>query len=368
MLIDSKVTPLNSLANIDTIVFPSQLIEFVALKASIPALGLWVLLCSQKLTSQETKNNFCQKYQLSTAAFDKTMSKLESLNLAWQAQTVGVDDWHVANLPKNIAEQAESFLGQIESLFTTEQTNATQASANNVQPTQFHSSQTDSNQLSPNRLSPNQTNQTPSAHFIDFDSSTSNNYQMTNEPKESWDSLELPLDFFDIAATKIPKELVQQYWDSFIAANDNKGEVVPERKLLYKKWKAYIANVSVNLAVSDRRFSNNVERKAQSINLRDQKNIEAWQLMLEQRIPQELAYEAMMNNLTAVENDVWLGFIQQNIRFKNEVMNPTSLKYAFEEYCKTSGQKFLRKQSVPESQLDVQLNDTSWANNLDDVL
>jgi len=348
MLIDSKVTSLSSLAHIDTIAFPSQLVEFVATKASIPTLGLWVLLCSQKLSNQQTKTAFCSKYQLSTAAFDKTMTKLATLNLAWQSQSIGIDDWHVANLPQTLAKQAESLLTQIEDLFAVEQSAPNQILAEQKFPEQVTSSEV--------------------THAISFDSQDNNHYQMVSEPILQWDSLELALDFFDIAATKIPKELVQQYWDSFIASGDNKGEPVPERKLLFKKWKAYIANVSVNLAVSDRRYSNNIERKAQTMNLRDQQNVDAWQKMLEQPIPHELAFETDMNNLGAVLNDVWLGFIQQNIRFKNETMNHNSLKYAFAEYCKTSGQKFLRKQAVPETQIDEQLNDTSWANNLDDVL
>lgn len=346
MLIESKITPLNSLTDIDTIVLPSQLIEFVALKASIPALGLWVLLCSQKVNSSQTKQSFCEKYQLSNAAFDKTMNKLASLNLAWQTHTVGVDDWQVANLPKDLTEQAESFLGQLENLFISEQSTPPAVSADKI----------------------NQSAYSSSVQYFNIDNSLNTQYQVSSAPLQQWDTLELPLDFFDIAATKIPKELVQQYWDSFIATNDNKGEVVPERKLLYKKWKAYIASVSVNLAVSDRRFTNNVEQKAQTMNLRDQQNIDAWQALMEQPIPQDLTFETDMNGLSDAANDVWLGFIQQNIRFKNEVMNHNSLKYAFAEYCKTSGQKFVKKQSAADSQIDEQLNDTSWANNLDDVL
>ena len=87
MLIDSKVTSLSSLTHIDTIAFPSQLIEFVALKASIPTLGLWVLLCSQKLSNQQTKSDFCNKYQLSTSAFDKTMTCASSNPIVGSSKT-----------------------------------------------------------------------------------------------------------------------------------------------------------------------------------------------------------------------------------------------------------------------------------------
>ena len=75
--------------------------------------------------------------------------------------------------------------------------------------------------------------------------------------------------------------------------------------------------------------------------------------------------ESLLDN---VENDVWKGFIQQNIRYKNEPLNHTRLRYSFEEYCKTNGQKFIKKVKPQAKEIDHQLDDTSWANNLDDVL
>ena len=325
------------MTDIDSIAFPCQLLELVALKASIPALGLWVLLCNQRGQTQHNKVEFCQKYQISTHAFDKTMVKLAELNLVWRQHSIGKDDWHVANLPKDLTQKLHLLLDEMESLFV----------AKHLQVKQ---------------------------HPVDKKSvrielrNSSNGLAPAQDQSQQWESLELGEDFFQIAATKIPQELVNQYWDSFIAGADKRAELVPERKLLFKKWKAYIANVSVNLAVSERRFSSNAERKVKHNSQREQNNINAWQLLMEQRIPQELSFSAAINNLAAVENDVWLGFIQQNMRYKNETMNPTNLQYAFEEYCKTSGQKFLRKSAAPESELDEQLNDTSWANNLDDVL
>jgi hypothetical protein len=337
MLINSKITPVHSMTDVDSIAFPCQLLELVALKASIPVLGLWVLLCNQQGQVQHNKVEFCQKYHISTHAFDKTMAKLAELNLVWRQHSIGNDDWHVANLPKELTNKLQLLLSEMESLLVAEQLQAKQPPVDKKSAiVEFH-----------NR---------------------SNGLASAKVQSQQWESLKLGEEFFQIAATKIPQELVNQYWDSFIAGADKRAEVVPEKKLLFKKWKAYIANVSVNLAVSERRFSNNIERKAKQNSQREQNNINAWQLLMDQRIPQELSFSAAINNLAAVENDVWHGFIQQNMRYKNEIMNPTNLQYAFEEYCKTSGQKFLRKSTAPESELDEQLNDTSWANNLDDVL
>ncbi len=343
MLINSQITPQHLMTDLDTVSLPVQLVEYVALNASIPVLGLWVLLCNQKGQSQHNKNQFCQKYQLSPQAFDKAMSKLMQLDLAWRQQSIGKDDWHVANLPQQLTTQLHTLLGEMENLFAAQSLQTKPRSANQQS-------------ASGNLSSVLETNVSAVAD------------NKSDLKAQGWDSLILAEDFYQIATTKIPAELINQYWDSFVASADKRAEPVPDRKQLFKKWKSYIANVSVNLAVSERRFSNNIQRKAQQNSLTEQKNIDAWQLLMEQRIPQELSFSAAMNNLAQVENDVWHGFIQQNIRYKNETMNPTNLRYAFEEYCKTSGQKFLRKSGNAETELDQQLNDTSWANNLDDVL
>jgi len=365
MLIYSKITSLDSLSKVDTLSIPAKLIDHIALKASIPALGLWVLLCNQVIGTNRSKIDFCKTYQLSQAAFDNTMAKLATLNVAWQEQDLGSEDWVVANLPKALALQTEKFLFQLENMFNMDDLSGDEVAREFEQPIfEFHQHQ----QTSHSTNTPAVNIAVHSALNKEDETAHIGMYRPPTSTQHRWDSLELALDFFDIAATKVPKELVQQYWDSFISTNDNKGEVVPARALLFKKWKAYIANVSVNLAVSDRRYSNNIERKVKSNNIREQKNIDAWQALLEQRIPQEQSYSAMMSNLATVENDVWLGFVQQNIRFKNDPMNPTTLQYAFEEYCKTNGQKFLRKKDVPSTEIEQQLNDTSWANNLDDVL
>jgi len=341
MQIFNKTTSLDSSKQIESLVISKKLIEYVGLKAGIPALGLWVLLCNQAGGTKLTQTTFCQTYGLPESAFEKTMKKLAALNLAWHEQDQGFQkDWYVSNLPKALTVQTESFLFQLESFFT--QKDLTNSSFDG----------------------------TPINNLVNVVTAEPkiSAYTATEQSSYQWDSLVLLQDFHDIAASKIPKELVQQYWDSFTSSNDNKGEVVPSRNILFKKWKSYIANVSVNLAVSDRRFSNNVERKKQSVSLIEQKNIEAWQALLEQKIPQIQSYSAMMSNLSTVEDDVWLGFIQQNIRFKNSLMNNTTLQYAFEEYCKTTGQKFLKQKASAPSEFDDTLNDTSWANNLDDVL
>jgi|GEM_PF-2475355 len=339
MLIFSKVNSLDSLSNLDTVSIPSKLIEYVATRAGIPALGLWVLLCNQTTSSKMTKELLCQKYNLSEAAFDKTMKKLQALNLAWHEYDPGFEnDWFVSNLPKAIAIHTEKFLFQLENLFSNEEFGLDKIE-NEVEQAFVKAD--------------------------DVDLSTSNN---TLNNQHRWETLELSADFLNVASTKIPKELVHQYWDSFTSSNDIKGEIVPERNVLFKKWKAYIANVSVNLAVSERRHSNNLEVRAKNNSVREKNNIDAWQALLEQPIPQAQSFTAAINNLSNVENDVWIGFIQQNIRFKNDPMNLTNLQYAFEEYCKTTGQKFLRKKAAQPSEFDYHLSDTSWANNLDDVL
>lgn len=333
MLIFSKVNSLDSIASIETLSLSNKLIEYVASKAGIPALGLWVLLCNQITTGSVDRRAFCQKYSLAEGAFDKTIVKLANLNLAWHEQDSGFEqDWFISNLPKAITTQTEQFLFQLENLFKNEDFGL--GSVSNTQ------------------------------SFIDIEPIAT----VKIDNRYSWDKLALEPEFYNLAALKIPKELIEQYWDTFISSNDQKGEIVPARPVLYKKWKSYIANVSVNLAVSDRRFSNQMEQKAKKYTLTEQKNIEAWQALLEQKIPQVQSFSAAMNNLSQVENDVWIGYIQQNIRYKNDPLNNTNLQYSFEEYCKTTGQKFLKKQSAPPKEIDNQLNDTSWANNLDDVL
>jgi hypothetical protein len=338
MQIFNKTTSFDPSKQIDSLVISKKLIEYVALKAGIPALGLWVLLCNQVSTSKLTQAAFCQSYGLPESAFEKTMNKLAGLNLAWHEQDQGFQtDWCVSNLPQTLTKQTESFLFQLNAFFAQDDL---------------------ANESFDGKRLANVVTEEPRA--IVNNANLSTDYH--------WDTLVLQQDFHDVASTKIPKELVQQYWDSFTSSNDNKGEMVPSRSVLFKKWKSYIANVSVNLAVSDRRFTNNIERKKQSISLTEQKNIAAWQALLEHKIPQIQSYSAMMSNLSTVENDVWLGFIQQNIRFKNSLMNNTTLQYAFEEYCKTTGQKFLKQKASAPSEFDDTLNDTSWANNLDDVL
>jgi hypothetical protein len=180
--------------------------------------------------------------------------------------------------------------------------------------------------------------------------------------------LQLAKEFYDLAVLKLPQDLIEHYWDCFISTNDNKGELVPEHRVLLKKWKSYIANVSVNLAVSQRRYQNSIKESSQVKDIRAQKNIDFWSALLEHPIPQNLAFIATINNLSDVETEVWRGFVQQNIRFKAEPMNPNPLQYAFEEYCKTTGQKFKQKGNMAPSDFDNTLDDTSWAQNLDDVL
>ena len=61
MLIFSKVNSLDSITAIETLSLSNKLIEYVASKAGIPALGLWVLLCNQITTGSVDRASFCQK-------------------------------------------------------------------------------------------------------------------------------------------------------------------------------------------------------------------------------------------------------------------------------------------------------------------
>lgn len=335
MQVFTKVTPLNALTDGASISLSSSLVQYVALNAGIPALGLWTLLCSVQQADQSSKERFCEKYNLTAAAFDKTMNKLAALNLVWQEADSGFEqDWFVANVPKKVADLTEYFMFELKTLFEQGDFSSTQA-------------------------------EQPASTFAEQQLNIVPDYEQLNNG--NWQQLRLEQDFFDLGVIKLPAELVPQYWDTFIASNDNKGELVPPRNVLLKKWKSYVANVSVNLAVSERRSAQNFERKVEQNTAAQQRNIEAWQALLETKIPQAQSFSAAMHNLSNVEDDVWLGFIQQHIRLKSEPLNLTNLQYAFEEYCKTTGQKFLKQVAVPK-EIDNTLNDTSWADNLDDIL
>lgn len=333
MLVVKKCYAVDDLIQGESISIPVTLVELVASKVGVAALGLWVLLSSQR--KPETMANICQQYSISQASFDSVMAKLQALQLAWQQlDHQRNQQWMVSNLPKPLMSMAEQLAVDLE--------HALQSG----DPFNYQSSQSVA----------------PTLQVV----------EMSQEPAaktgSNWTDLKLDDACSGIAFTKLPHDMIKHYWDCFVSSNDVKGTQVPERSLLIKQWRSYVNNISTNLAISNKRYINTVDNNTKAKQSREQLNQQGWQALLEQPIPQEQAFIAAINNLASVEQDVWLGFVQQNMRFKNDVMNKTNLKYAFEEYCKTSGQKFKQRQSAARNEFDQQLNDTSWANNLDDVL
>ena len=336
MKISARIHESNVLSHTEGLFLPKNLVNLIAERIGVSALGLWIVMCTSP--SDSSKQHICQKFNVPEQSFDKVISKLKRLNLVWSEYEFGEQELNVSNLPKPLFDSIEATVFEFQQAISSDSA--------------FSYRQDD--YISPVLVS----------------EKLAENIENDTQESQSWYDLILDQVLIDIAiaSAKLPPDSISGYWESFISSNELRGEVIPGKDLLRKKWRAYIAKVSVNLTVSDRRYNNAIQEQQEQKTARQQANIEAWQGLLEQHIPQDLSFLAAINNLAKVEQDVWQGFVQQNIRFKNEVMNKTNLKVAFEEYCKTTGQKFKQQLSKPNNQFDQQINDKAWAANLDDVL
>lgn len=126
---------------------------------------------------------------------------------------------------------------------------------------------------------------------------------------------------------------------AFTAKLDSENEIpTSDIERLQKRFFSYAQSTMINFKQSNHRYNHAIDRTKKA----QQSAGEQWE-SIRTNIPENLLSVFPIHGLDRVQAEVWSGFVNQEITRKHDVPNINRMKSMLEEYCQSTGRKFLNR-------------------------